>query len=102
MKRKREGKEIKKNKIDRKKLKKDRKKKWIWKMLQDTFKENGNGTRILVNSQQRRKRREERERRRRSDNYKIQILANYLSNLYFNYLILFLLNFKNQKWQKNL
>lgn len=47
---KRKIKEIKKNKRDRKSWRENAKKKWIWKMLQDTFRESGNGSKWRANS----------------------------------------------------
>lgn len=66
---KRDARGRKKNKKDRKILKERRKKKWIWKMLPDTYRENGNGSMKKVENYSRKRRRAERARRRSDDRY---------------------------------
>lgn len=64
---KRGGREKRKNQKDKMIWRERKRKKWIWKMLQDTFKENGNGSKMWEELCLKSERRERKERRRRSD-----------------------------------
>ena len=63
----REGRETKMKMIDKMRSRGKEKKRWIWKMQQDIFRENGNGFKKQENFWLRRERREKKGKRRRSD-----------------------------------